>query len=203
MKWVVGLLFTCGAVLIGLAVYPKFKGNGAPQRVAASIEVSAEKALYILSKIAKVDPKTIPGLHPELVALLDREQCQVPQVDASSLFIQGSFFGSQHQDTAILCLTPEGEMTIKVMGGKNRPCSKSIGYGMIAKYLSSDTSGEPVFFRKIASAPRARLQSLAREHNVVLPKHVGDGIQDLHSTSGSTVYYCNGEAWQSFTASEE
>lgn len=203
IKWWEAALIVIALGLISLPFLAKTKILKSRNVAAIPYAVETpEQTLYVLSKIERIEPHNVKGIPSELVALLNQESCQVPKMPGQEqLFVAGTFFASTNKDYAILCVTPEGEMTIKVMGGKIRPCAKSIGYGMIAKFLSQDKKGEPVYFRKLNMAPSTRIQSLAKEQNVILPQHVSDGIEDMISPTQSTIYYCDGKSWQNFTAS--
>ncbi len=164
-----------------------------------NINTSLPKYQKALASIKSVDPRSIKQLPKSLIFLLEREKCRIPIIENSKNpygWIKGHFATKDQVDFAALCLTPESEMTIKIAwGGDERPCSGSIGYGILQKYILPTGVDDFSFSRVLMKAPPKRLDYFAYHNHIQRPQEGQDGIEDLILGKGSILYYCSNNKW--------
>lgn len=195
-------LFLLGSTLIIRGYLDKKNPNSSllplePSQV-PSLTRDAELEAAI-KRVEKKTPREIQGIPPEFQFTLEREKCFIVKGNQGFL-ITGSFSHQGQTDTAALCLTEQGELTIKIAwGGSKRPCPVSLAYGNAQKYLYVNQQAEFELRRQLQKTPRSQLRQLLLSKGIQQPQTV-DGLKDIWSTSASTrrskIYYCDGKAWQ-------
>ena len=193
------LFTTLGMMLIYKSIQQPRRLNFKKIEFEENINTSLPKFQKALTSIKTIDPRSIKQLPSNLIFLLERENCRIPILETSKNlhgWIQGHFANKDQLDFAALCLTPDNEMTIKIAwGGDVRPCSVSLGYGVLKKYILPTGLDDFSFSRILMKAPPKRLDYFAYHNNIQRPHEGQDGIEDFILGKGSIVYYCSNNKW--------
>lgn len=185
-------------------IYKAAVQKKSPQKIVKAQEKDIDVDLPAFKKaIAEIktrDPRTIARISPELLFLLEREKCKIPYVDKSKNpfgIIKGHFASQKQTDSAALCLTPGGELTIKIAwGGDLRPCSKSIGYGLLRRFIKPFHDDAFQFQRTLLKAEFKRLDYYAYKNNFERPSADQEAIEDATGEGESTILYCHENEWK-------
>lgn len=198
MATIASLFTTAGMMLLYKAYTSSHKLKKKVPMVIEEFDINLPQYQKALQSITTRDPKTIKELPPELLFYLQREKCVIPYIKESKNsqgWLTGHFVDPQQTDYAALCLTPQKEMTIKILFGEKRPCPISIGYGMIQKYIVPEGTDNFSFGRVLLKANEKRLDYYAYKDKLKRPAKGQEGIEDTLLGRGSLIYYCLDHRW--------
>jgi hypothetical protein len=165
---------------------------------AQQVDTTLPQYQKALASIKTIEPRSIKQLPDEILYTLEREGCKIPVIEGSKNpqgWIKGHFLNDQQTDFAALCLTPQNEMTIKIAWGDKRPCSITIGYGMVQKYILPKGTDDFAFARILLKSPTERMDYFAYHNEQKRPAKGQEGIEDTLIGKGSLIYYCLEGKW--------
>lgn len=211
--WKKIILATLASLFTTIGMMLIYKSLQSPKRMkpkklefAQQVDTTLPKYQNALASIKTVAPRSIKQLPEAILHILERESCKIPVIDGSKNphgWIKGHFFNDQQTDFAVLCLTPQNEMTIKIAWGDKHPCSISIGYGMVQKYIIPEGTDNFTFARILLKAQTERMDYFAYHNEQKRPTKGQEGIEDTLIGKGSLIYYCLEGKWVSLGTTTE